>query len=334
MGQVQNGKLIIGKKHNQRGTTDLSSDSSSDSSSARETILNYKIERGECSLRKDITKGSVAQVVGGEDRNGPIQTLESPIVAHLEVVEQSQDKTNLDAEKGGNQIGPVIGICSPLDSPIPLLGNLEEIKNTALRQEGRGERASLNAHDLGNPSSCTPLESPLLAHLNVLEQAFVKANLGIQKEIQSAKEWLISKGAAKGLLETETGMSDGKKVAESGVETILDGIVEEEQDEEAPILMKSGRKKGNKICYSTKKHGMNTRNSKSDEGVKDPEGRDTEVMVLSSTNSLNSDEEVAKFIETSIAMGVDFSGNVEEIAAIIAQREMEDAERRKAKNGK
>ncbi|KAK1553155.1 hypothetical protein Q3G72_029761 [Acer saccharum] len=303
MGQVQNGKLIIGKKHNQHGTADLSSDLSSDSSSARETILNFKIERGECSLRKNITKGSVAQVVGGEDRNGPIQTLESLIVAHLEVIEQSQDKTNLDAEKGGNQIGPVIGICSPLDSPIPLLGNLEEIENTALRQEGRGERASLNAHDLGNPSSCTPLESPLLAHLNVLKQAFVKANLGIQKEIQSVKERLISK-------------------------------VEEEQDEEAPILMKSGRKKGNKVCYSTKKHGMKTRNSKSDEGVKDPEGRDTEVMVLSSINSLNSDEEVAKVIETSIALGVDFSGNVKEIAAIIAQREMEDAERRKAKNGK
>ncbi|KAI9186261.1 hypothetical protein LWI28_015460 [Acer negundo] len=227
------------------------------------------------------------------------------------------------ASEGVAPNGPFVAIpswCTSLESPVE--AHVEEVQQAYVQNHLSKSSMGVivNRPNQVYPSRCTKgrwvnglnpgiqstdthFDSSLIAHLNELELAFGKANSAIQKdpitEDEDSKLSLSFKGER--------------------------GIVNRDTEVESPGLIKNYQKKYKKSNYSSKIHGMKTRNSKKNGGE--------ESRLAKSFNSHLVKEEVAKVIETVIALGVDFNSKEEEIVEILVQHEKEDAEMREPKHG-
>ncbi|KAK4855652.1 hypothetical protein QYF36_009393 [Acer negundo] len=176
------------------------------------------------------------------------------------------------ASEGVAPNGPFVAIpswCTSLESPVE--AHVEEVQQAYV--QNHLSKSSMGVIvDRPNqvyPSRCKSLDNPILAHLEDLEQIvdIVKqdcANSAIQKdpitEDEDSKLSLSFKGER--------------------------GIVNRDTEVESPGLIKNYQKKYKKSNYSSKIHGMKTRNSKKNGGE--------ESRLAKSFNSHLVKEEVAK----------------------------------------
>ncbi|KAK3223373.1 hypothetical protein Dsin_010398 [Dipteronia sinensis] len=148
----------------------------------------------------------------------------------------------------------------------------------------RGERPTkendpVNSSRIEDPLRCSSLESPLMAHLNELEAAFVKANkkLGLirnpisnRMESEDRRYGSVAvdsrspsthyvEASRDDVIETPT---ETELHAEEGRDTIADRSAEEVSVVEVSPVILSRKKRGNKGGLSSKIHGMKTRKTR------------------------------------------------------------------------
>ncbi|KAK4840399.1 hypothetical protein QYF36_007954 [Acer negundo] len=164
----------------------LETSSSSDSYSEKGLALNFKFQRGECSLRKLSRKISGEEVPTGPGANpSKCSSLESPITDLLIDFEQTFMADFIETDNvGGNTIGPELvnqSHCTSIDSPLQA-HLVDLVPNDPIDPGKENEEVLSSGLNSFQPIVYTSLESPFLAHLNELELAFVKANTNLHQE--------------------------------------------------------------------------------------------------------------------------------------------------------
>ncbi|KAK0586415.1 hypothetical protein LWI29_006497 [Acer saccharum] len=296
--QNLNSKLILekGDRGNvKRGYIRESSSSSSDSEDDFWGREGERILKGNCSKTGHIGSQVNSGPIQTEQGNGPVQTVQKKVGSNLSSGSKSSqsrmDRSCYEISKEGQlwvEIGPNQK-STAFKSSILEKPPLEEV------EQSTNEEQSLRCKETAEDSQ--------------------KQTWNLEVEITK----VIEQGVAIGY-----NFNRRAREEESESEGEEEDLNMEEGEVQAIVVTKS---KGRKKTQAVKKHGMQTRNSAIRQSQDQADSLNLTQQKRRPKLSWNLEDEIAKVIETGVALGFNFNNREKEIGEEIARRELEDKEK-------